>query len=327
MRMSAKPSVSFIVIAFNERAGIERTLQSIASQATDLEFEIILVDDGSTDLTFEFAGCLMAEDRRYRAIRHSTNLGRGQARRTGISASQSALLAFIDADIQIPPGWLQRCVDTLLHADAVSGIAVPDGDAAVVARITGALPRATPGSQELTGNNLLFSRKILDTIDFPGTDLGEDFRFTMLLKKNGFRVARVNGLEVAHFENKTFASGIKWMIASGIDANRLLLEFKQIRIPDIAFAVTSISILISVAYGFAQPLIFLLPIIMLLGISFCFNVQRFSFKRRKLRWLWANTVSTLFVSAYLLSRLLSALTALANHYAQSTGRWDRVDKH
>jgi glycosyltransferase involved in cell wall biosynthesis len=104
--------VSVIVPLFNKAPYVQRAIDSIVRQ-THADFELIVVDDGSTD-----GGDRLVEamhDPRLRLIRQS-NAGPGAARNTGIAAASGSLLAFLDADDEWMPTFLERNV-ALIEAE------------------------------------------------------------------------------------------------------------------------------------------------------------------------------------------------------------------
>ena len=300
------PSVSIVVIAYNEEAGIGGTLASIARQKTFVPFEIVLDDDCSSDHTVTIARKAMEGESRFRVIELHANGGRGEARRVGVDDTQSDLVGFVDADIELPSNWLETCVAHLENADAVSGIAVPDGDAAVIARVAGATPRPARGSQPITGNNILFKRAVLDTVPFPTTRLGEDFRFSMRLKASGFRVAGIPDLRVVHREHKSFAQGLRWMAQSGVDANRLLAEFREVRLPDLTTFASVGAIAAAFSLGAAGFMwAGLVPVMLLLATSLGFAFQRFVPLPHFGRWLIGFFLSIPLLAVYLAARVVT----------------------
>ena len=88
------PTVSVIIPLYNKGKYISRALESVFNQ-TYTDYEVIVVDDGSTD-----DGCEVVRrfsDKRLRLIQQ-TNKGPGAARNTGLRESCGKLLAFLDAD-------------------------------------------------------------------------------------------------------------------------------------------------------------------------------------------------------------------------------------
>ena len=87
-------SVSVIIPTFNRACKVVRAISSVLYQ-TFTDYEIIIVDDGSTDGTRD----ILAQFRPYiKYMSHSKNSGVSAARNTGIKASQSSLIAFLDSD-------------------------------------------------------------------------------------------------------------------------------------------------------------------------------------------------------------------------------------
>jgi len=103
------PEVSVIIPLYNKGKYIGRALSSVFGQ-TYRDFEVIVVDDGSTDNGPELVQA--CEDPRLRIVRQA-NQGPGAARNRGIRESTSPLVAFLDADDEWMPGYLERTVGAL----------------------------------------------------------------------------------------------------------------------------------------------------------------------------------------------------------------------
>jgi glycosyltransferase involved in cell wall biosynthesis len=145
------PDVSVVVIAYNERDHAPECVRAIFGQRTDARFDVVFVDDGSTDGTADAVAAAVGGDVRFRLVRLPHNRGRGAARAAGVEAAGGRAIGFVDADITLPPDWLARCLAELPGHAAVGGIAVPDGDTTVLARFSGATPREVAGSMPITG--------------------------------------------------------------------------------------------------------------------------------------------------------------------------------
>jgi cellulose synthase/poly-beta-1,6-N-acetylglucosamine synthase-like glycosyltransferase/peptidoglycan/xylan/chitin deacetylase (PgdA/CDA1 family) len=101
-----QPPVSIVVPAYNEAAGIEQTVRSLA--ASDYpEFEVVVVDDGSTDGTGDLVGLLGLS--RVRVIREP-NRGKAEALNAGVAAARHDLVAAVDADTVFEPDTLTALV-------------------------------------------------------------------------------------------------------------------------------------------------------------------------------------------------------------------------
>ena len=101
------PSVSVVIPCFNRGHCIKTCIESVLSQSFQ-DLEVIVVDDGSEDDTRDQVFSL--SDPRVRYIAHESNRGGAAARNTGIKASQSEFLAFLDSDDRWAPDKLQKQV-------------------------------------------------------------------------------------------------------------------------------------------------------------------------------------------------------------------------
>ena len=101
--------VSIIIPLYNKAPYVRRALESIAAQSLS-DFEVIVIDDGSTD---DGAAIVAGySDARYRLI-HQANAGPGAARNTGIAQSRGEFIAFLDADDEWLPSYLEESVRRL----------------------------------------------------------------------------------------------------------------------------------------------------------------------------------------------------------------------
>ncbi len=107
------PQVTVIIPVFNGAATIKRALDSVVSQ-TFTNYEIVVVDDGSTDQTAEIVEQSCIE--RLVLIRHAQNRGAAAARNTGIAASKGRWLAFLDSDDTWMPEKVARQVQKMQGA-------------------------------------------------------------------------------------------------------------------------------------------------------------------------------------------------------------------
>jgi glycosyltransferase involved in cell wall biosynthesis len=113
------PTVSVIIPTFNRAPLLKRSIGSILNQ-TFQDFEIIVVDDASTDNTEEIIHNL--EDKRIRYIKHETNRGGSAARNTGIKAARSKLIAFQDSDDEWLPEKLEKQMKVLASSPPHLGV-------------------------------------------------------------------------------------------------------------------------------------------------------------------------------------------------------------
>jgi glycosyltransferase involved in cell wall biosynthesis len=126
-RIAGAPSISVVLPALNEQdnvgAVLDRALTALPTITAD--YEVIVVDDGSTDATAEVVSrYLEAHHPRVRLLRHEVNHGYGAALRSGLQAARHDLLFYTDADRQFDVDELRYMVPLLRDADVVLGFRV-----------------------------------------------------------------------------------------------------------------------------------------------------------------------------------------------------------
>lgn len=104
--LSGAPTVTVVVPAYNRAATIDRCLASIRAQ-TYPHWEVVVVDDGSTDTTREATRAVAAGDPRIRLVEHRQRRGAQAARNTGISEARGEWIAFLDSDDEFLPHSLE----------------------------------------------------------------------------------------------------------------------------------------------------------------------------------------------------------------------------
>ena len=118
-----RPTISAVLPAFNEEANLERTVGELVPvlARASADFEIIVVDDGSSDRTGEVAHRLRESMATLRVVRHPRNLGYGAALRTGFGAATREWILLVDADGQFAAQDLLLLVARAPEADLVLG--------------------------------------------------------------------------------------------------------------------------------------------------------------------------------------------------------------
>lgn len=307
--VTSAPDVSLVVIGYNEEANISECLESIFAQTGLPSFEVIFVDDASTDATPKIVDALSSSHPELKVIRHPQNRGRGAARRTGQDACRADLIGFIDSDIQLPADWLLRATTALQDADVVSGVAVPDGDVAVIWRIFKPTPRGMVGYWSLTGNNVLFRRSALEQVGWPAeTRLTEDNRMAVALEKAGFRVRTVRDLRVEHHEGKSYRGAIAYSRETGFNATEILRDLRIFRFPDLVWAcwmLVLVASIVTAAVGIlpwwgALAAIAFVTVAVDIGAM----IQRFYFLSHPVRWIGAAAANLVLIATYLGARTI-----------------------
>lgn len=111
--------VSIIIPAYNAAASVERTVESVKKQ-TYPHWELLIVDDGSTDNTKDIIDRLAKEDERITAL-HQSNGGEVAARRTGVLNATGTWIMFVDADDVLPVQSIESLIVYSKDIDIVVG--------------------------------------------------------------------------------------------------------------------------------------------------------------------------------------------------------------
>ncbi len=121
--MYKSPLVSIVIPTYNRDASIARAVKSVLTQ-TCQDFEILVVNDGSTDSTARVVSAYTEVDQRVRYLQHETNRGAQAARNTGIRASRGLWVAFLDSDdfflptsLEVRLALARRAMVSVVHSE------------------------------------------------------------------------------------------------------------------------------------------------------------------------------------------------------------------
>jgi glycosyltransferase involved in cell wall biosynthesis len=120
--------LSILMPVYNERERVERAISNVLATELPSEFELIVVDDGSTDGSQEIIREAV-QDGRVRAFEHTENRGKGAAIKTALEHANGDFAAIFDADLEYEPSDLARLMPPLLdgRANACFGVRAFDG--------------------------------------------------------------------------------------------------------------------------------------------------------------------------------------------------------
>jgi glycosyltransferase involved in cell wall biosynthesis len=120
--------LSILMPVYNERERVEQAIDEVLGTKLPAEFELIVVNDGSTDGTTEILRARTWDDR-VRLLEHPVNQGKGAAVQTGLAQARGELAAIFDADLEYDPADLGLLMPPLLdgRANACFGVRAFDG--------------------------------------------------------------------------------------------------------------------------------------------------------------------------------------------------------
>jgi glycosyltransferase involved in cell wall biosynthesis len=145
--------ISVVMTLHNGANAIDRAISSLIQQ-TFRCWELVIVDDGSTDESRELAGAWARRDRRIKTVRHAERRGAGSARNIGLRRATSPTIAYLDCDDEYHPSYLDEVAQFRYRADVlIFGYeSVLDRDGGSVDLDRGWAPVPVGGSPTRTGD-------------------------------------------------------------------------------------------------------------------------------------------------------------------------------
>ena len=223
--------ISVLIPAYNEEDTIAEIVARV--QAIDLETEIIIVDDGSTDGTQEKLQSIDNSFDNTRVLYHKENRGKGAALRTGLAAATGDVMIIQDADLEYDPRDYQNLLVPILdgRADVVYGSRFLGGPQRVLffwhyvgnkflTLLSDAFSNLNLSDME-TGYKV-FKKEVLNDITLKSNRFGFEPEFTMKIAKKGFRIYEVP----ISYSGRTYAEGKKIGWTDGLSAIFTILWFR-----------------------------------------------------------------------------------------------------
>lgn len=220
-------SVAVIIQAYNENESLSQTVLDVytACQKLPCRFEIIIVDDGSTDGTAEHADRLVKMNPALRVIHHPVNKGMGAALKSGFEAAQSDFLTSVPADGQLNPEEIGKLLEAIQDADFVttrrtrpykqfSRRMLTRGLQAFMVCLFGFVPRQEAGR--------MFRREILEHLELTSTSAVLNLELIVKAHRLGYRFKEIP-MELRERERG------KTKIASAKGVGRMMRELWKLR--------------------------------------------------------------------------------------------------
>lgn len=193
-----RPALSLVFPAWNEAENLPALLESALAIGAQLgvDFEIVIVDDGSADASRELLDRWCRRDERVRAVHHAENLGYGAALRAGLKAARGEFVFFSDADLQFDLAEIRRLLAHAGEYEIVAGYRAPRRDPwlrRLIAAVWGALVR---GLFDLPVRDIdcafkVFHRSVLEAIPIQSVGAFVNTEILVRARAAGFRIQQV----------------------------------------------------------------------------------------------------------------------------------------
>lgn len=225
------PPLSVVMPAYNEAETIADILQVVLQQPSVAE--VIVVDDCSGDETFAKLTKFAKSEPRIKAYRHTVNLGKGAALRTGIQNATAPIVIIQDADLEYDPQEYPTIIGPILRnkADAVFGSRFIGSEEHRVLYFWHSVGNRflTLLSNMFTNLNLTdmetcykaFRRELIQSIALEENRFGFEPEVTAKLARSGARIYEV----AISYHGRTYAQGKKIGWKDGLSAIRCILKY------------------------------------------------------------------------------------------------------
>jgi glycosyltransferase involved in cell wall biosynthesis len=225
------PCLSVVMPIYNEADTVNKIILAVLDQP--IVAELIAVDDGSTDQTWERLSALQKRYPRLIVHRHEVNCGKGAALRTGFAAAKSPIVLVQDADLEYDPAEYEKLVRPFLDgkADVVFGSRFRGSEAHRVLYFWHFVGNVflTLLSNMFTNLNLTdmesgfkaFKREVIQRIRLEENRFGFEPEVTAKVARQGLAIYEV----AVSYSGRTYAQGKKVNWRDGFSALRCILKY------------------------------------------------------------------------------------------------------
>jgi cellulose synthase/poly-beta-1,6-N-acetylglucosamine synthase-like glycosyltransferase len=278
--------VSFVVPVYNMERTIEKCLQSITDQNfPEDKFEIIVVDDASTDNSFSIArNVLQKSEIKHRITSNSRNLKIPCTSNIALEMSAGRFIGYVDSDVVLERDWLKKTLSEMKDekVGAVAGFIKTGNPEIFWSKLAGYELEwrydqlKSKFVDHVSTTNTLYRREALESIKENGTYFDERFYYGLdsdmsnRLRTKGWKLIQTDEAYCLHYGKQTFKDYFKMCRNTAYARLLLIQKYKKI----VFDRITSFEMMLQI------PLLGLVLFFCLMGVltySFSFMLSRFSF--------------------------------------------------
>jgi len=301
--------ISIVIPAYNEENHIAKLVKAIKQSVSQLQYEIILIDNGSTDKTKEIAYKYNVQV--FSIPKNTVSF----ARNMGVKKANSQIIAFLDADIRITKSWgdeIKKKIHHIMNGNVVTGsrCVIPEKPSCIEKNWFG--PLSKKNVSYINSGNLIMSKNIFYQVgEFDELlETGEDYEFSMRATKKGIAIVNNSKFEAIHDDYpKNIVNFCKREIWHGKGDFQGFKSFfrSKVSIISVSFGILNLSIIASVLAASYFLSLALVLFVFLLCIMMSLNI----FYKSGFRIVINNIPLCYF---YLISRLTSLVVVLYDRF-------------
>jgi glycosyltransferase involved in cell wall biosynthesis len=271
--------ISIIIPMYNSQKTIIQTLTGLQNQSKD-DFEIIIVDDGSTDNSLSIINEFIKKSKQKIIVIKEKNSGPAMARNLGVDNSSGEIIIFLDSDCIPPENWVEEMVKPLKGkiVGCNCGYVVKNKECLVARYVDYEIAkrheRLKVTSIDTIGTySASFVKKVF--LEVGGFDTkyrnasGEDFDFSFKVKRLGYDFIFTNKTFVYHYHPETLVKYLKQQFSRGYWRVRLYSEHKDKIIKGDSYTgyEAQLQFILSIIAMISIVLIFINPIFPIVGFG------------------------------------------------------------
>jgi glycosyltransferase involved in cell wall biosynthesis len=312
--MITAPFLSFIVPAFNEQGYIGSTLKQLHNFAPNCTYEVIIIDNGSTDDTVEIAQSfndtvLACPTGTIAAVRNH-----------GVNESKGNILVFLDADVELTQDWQNNIEDTI--AKVIETPLLITGSRCLAPQTTNIINKnwfnilsISNSNTYINSGHLITSKILFDKISGFDESLktAEDHDFCMRAKEAGAQISPKSELKVIHYGYPTtikqFIKRERWHGREDFKTISTILKSKIALVTLFHLSILTVSLLQIINSSFLEGIMLYLLFMVITTIP----LTLYKFKNLKLKSIFKTSLMHYF---YIIGRTLSFFDRITLRYSK-----------
>ena len=227
-------ALSVFFPAYNEEVNIEKTVRRAKRVLQEIadKWEILIINDGSTDKTGQVGAKLRREDKRIDVINHPANLGYGAALKSGFSNARYPWIAFTDSDGQFDFSEIKKFLPLMKDSDLILGYRLNRADSflrKIYTFVWGKIPVVLWGLRvkDYSCGFKMIKKKVFEAVQpLVGEEKVTQIEMLVKAKRKGFKFAEVGVRHYPRKFGKSTGANIKVVIRSIMDLFKLYRDLR-----------------------------------------------------------------------------------------------------